>query len=253
MKHVVFWPCVMLLAFSVMGFSQTFSVDFAYLDFSNGPLQNSLDNDPAIPDGAICQVIEDYERDGISPPTWDGLPGIGDRLLPEQKKERSKLSEKSSRYLNTFEMNGKELFNLPGYFFVSPGIAGRISEISPIYLRIWNANSISQATAYWDTPLYVIIPGHQQMSFSKSRMSFHSFSVPRFKEALGTQTLHSDLNSAMIIREYLLHDAYPNPFNPTTTISFDLPEAGLVNLRVFDVLGREVRQLLNEVRPQGAA
>jgi hypothetical protein len=39
---------------------------------------------------------------------------------------------------------------------------------------------------------------------------------------------------------------YPNPFNPTTTISMRIAEAGLVTLRIYDVLGREVAALVNE-------
>lgn len=48
----------------------------------------------------------------------------------------------------------------------------------------------------------------------------------------------SDLPTA-----WSLNQAYPNPFNPTTTISFDLPEASDVNLAVYDVLGREMTRL----------
>ena len=44
---------------------------------------------------------------------------------------------------------------------------------------------------------------------------------------------------------------YPNPFNPTTSISFQIPVAGLVSLKVFDVLGREVATLVNVVKPAG--
>ncbi len=51
---------------------------------------------------------------------------------------------------------------------------------------------------------------------------------------------------------YALDQNYPNPFNPTTNISFALPNDGMVTLKVFDVLGREVKSLVNEVRVAGS-
>ncbi|MDL1894357.1 T9SS type A sorting domain-containing protein, partial [Sphingobacteriales bacterium CHB3] len=45
--------------------------------------------------------------------------------------------------------------------------------------------------------------------------------------------------------EFVLHANYPNPFNPSTTIKFDLPEASHVSLVVFDVLGRKVTGIAN--------
>jgi hypothetical protein len=45
--------------------------------------------------------------------------------------------------------------------------------------------------------------------------------------------------------ELVLHGAHPNPFNPQTTIAFDLPERANVSLRVFDVFGRLVRKLID--------
>lgn len=47
---------------------------------------------------------------------------------------------------------------------------------------------------------------------------------------------------------YALHGAYPNPFNPSTQINFDLPENGFVTLDVFDVLGRRIENLMNGYR-----
>jgi hypothetical protein len=45
--------------------------------------------------------------------------------------------------------------------------------------------------------------------------------------------------------------AFPNPFNAETTLQFDLPQTGLATLKIYDVLGREVTTLLNEVTPAG--
>ncbi|MBK7106022.1 MAG: S8 family peptidase [Ignavibacteriae bacterium] len=44
---------------------------------------------------------------------------------------------------------------------------------------------------------------------------------------------------------------YPNPFNPSTTIKYQIPEKTIVKLSVFDVLGREVAQLVNEEQDAG--
>ena len=48
-----------------------------------------------------------------------------------------------------------------------------------------------------------------------------------------------------------LHENYPNPFNPSTTIRFAIPEASHVTLRVFDGLGRMVSTLVDEMRAAG--
>jgi hypothetical protein len=45
--------------------------------------------------------------------------------------------------------------------------------------------------------------------------------------------------------EYQLYQNYPNPFNPSTTISFDLPSETSVQLKVYDMMGRDVATLVN--------
>jgi phosphatidylserine/phosphatidylglycerophosphate/cardiolipin synthase-like enzyme len=52
--------------------------------------------------------------------------------------------------------------------------------------------------------------------------------------------------------EFKLGQNYPNPFNPKTTVKYQLPKAGLVNLKVFDILGREVSELVNTKQEAGS-
>ncbi|HPF70109.1 MAG TPA: right-handed parallel beta-helix repeat-containing protein, partial [Candidatus Krumholzibacteria bacterium] len=58
-------------------------------------------------------------------------------------------------------------------------------------------------------------------------------------------------SDAMAPRVFALHPNYPNPFNPTTKISFSLPEAQSVRLAIYSVDGRRVATLVNEVRTAG--
>ena len=45
---------------------------------------------------------------------------------------------------------------------------------------------------------------------------------------------------------YALHNAYPNPFNPLTTINYDLPKSSFVRIDIYDLMGREIKTLVNE-------
>ena len=65
--------------------------------------------------------------------------------------------------------------------------------------------------------------------------------------------------SAVIVQEeqavpnsFELMQNYPNPFNPSTTINFVIPKSSFVNLKVYDILGREVATLVNEEKPAGS-
>lgn len=54
-----------------------------------------------------------------------------------------------------------------------------------------------------------------------------------------------------IQKKYELMPNYPNPFNPATTIQYQIPSSGFVTLKVYDILGKEVATLVNEVKTAG--
>lgn len=54
------------------------------------------------------------------------------------------------------------------------------------------------------------------------------------------------VNNSEIPDKFNLFQNYPNPFNPVTKITFEIPVSGLVSLKVFDILGKEVIQLINK-------
>lgn len=59
------------------------------------------------------------------------------------------------------------------------------------------------------------------------------------------------LEDGVLPVSYALEQNYPNPFNPSTLIRYDLPQAGHVRLEVYDVLGRRVDVLVDEIKSAG--
>jgi hypothetical protein len=55
----------------------------------------------------------------------------------------------------------------------------------------------------------------------------------------------------LIPAQYALHQNYPNPFNPVTTVRYDLPESDLVTITIYDMLGKEITTIVNEVQDAG--
>jgi hypothetical protein len=60
-----------------------------------------------------------------------------------------------------------------------------------------------------------------------------------------------DVEDNKMPHEFVLYDNYPNPFNPVTTIQFAIPAAQHVNLRVYDAIGKQVAELVNEYKSAG--
>ena len=51
--------------------------------------------------------------------------------------------------------------------------------------------------------------------------------------------------------KYSMKQNYPNPFNPVTKISFDIPKKSFVSLKIYDILGKEIKTLVSEEKSAG--
>ena len=58
-------------------------------------------------------------------------------------------------------------------------------------------------------------------------------------------------DNGLLPEQFMLHQNYPNPFNPTTQIEFDLPHQTKVSLKISDIMGREVRAVVDDVLSLG--
>ena len=79
---------------------------------------------------------------------------------------------------------------------------------------------------------------------------YTSQAVPASEE--GVFVGNEDIGGADIPDNFRLRPNYPNPFNPTTTISYDIPQVSPVQLDVYDALGRQIATLVqHENHPTG--
>ncbi len=80
-----------------------------------------------------------------------------------------------------------------------------------------------------------------------------SWSSPyEWAETWISDTTTTDVHTAVpVVREYKLGQNYPNPFNPSTTINYSLEKTGVVKIKVYDLLGKEVTTLVNDIQSAG--
>ena len=101
---------------------------------------------------------------------------------------------------------------------------------------------------YIDTDYSISIGGNQLQYYVKA-----GYSTRELSPASNTVTTSGIILQKSLTEEpnYYLSQNYPNPFNPTTAINYSIPFVGQVSLKVFDILGREVVTLLNEMEDAG--
>jgi len=86
-----------------------------------------------------------------------------------------------------------------------------------------------------------------------SRKDYHQNMQARFYDIDGKEILHGStiLKIIPIPNQYALGQNYPNPFNPLTTIQFELPEESYTQIAIYDLLGRELIQLVSKIFTAG--
>ena len=102
------------------------------------------------------------------------------------------------------------------------------------------------------------IDGYPEGSVFSDRMEIknaglHKYHINGISRVLGIgcDAIILNISDELVPITYTLHQNYPNPFNPTTSLRYDLPENNLVNITIYDMLGREVKALINQTQDAG--
>jgi len=122
---------------------------------------------------------------------------------------------------------------------------------------------VSFSNAYWSDPLHASADVPEGFRFEGEDFDFSyptsttSYTAGTNGQPIGALTwfgievgVSEEINN-QVVENYELRNNYPNPFNPSTTISFAIPKAGNVELTIYNVLGQKVATLINGEVAQG--
>jgi len=125
-----------------------------------------------------------------------------------------------------------------------------------IYVSCWGTNSVYRYDNAFSLPAEQVSSGHSGPADIFYNLLDNILAVPNY------YSNHVDfipITPADVDEVYgrmplavALSQNFPNPFNPTTTIKYQIPELSFITLKVFDVLGNEISTLINEVKPNGS-
>ena len=79
----------------------------------------------------------------------------------------------------------------------------------------------------------------------------YSFDCNQYSNCLSDNNDDKFKNNNLKPESFVLSQNYPNPFNPTTLISYELPKSTFVKLVIYDILGKEIKVLINEYQEVG--
>lgn len=117
--------------------------------------------------------------------------------------------------------------------------------LGPIFIPF-----VTLVDSFWISPgTWIVKSVREDVGFT---FDSSSFTIPGTRRELLSYgpPVAVDEGSAQS-KSFTLEGNYPNPFNPSTVIRYSLPEAAVISLRVFDILGREVAVLADGMEPAG--
>jgi sugar lactone lactonase YvrE len=134
---------------------------------------------------------------------------------------------------------------LPAHTYL---ITDKTDSSNAVALRIGNATDTDADSC---TMLKTITFTGPLGQFSSSDATKGFQLMPVLSADVTDNALSVDYTHAEIPGSYELSNNYPNPFNPSTTIRYALPEQSRVSVKIYSVLGQEVRTLVNDVQSAG--
>ncbi len=152
------------------------------------------------------------------------------------------LSQLSSGYYETIAMTDSVI-----YFGGKWGVDALSKRTAQKISRRWHSNNSMFA---FGVEAVAVNPKYRNVYVGGNFFSTIPFFAV-FPYAEDVLTSVDKPSQTVIIDSYKLYQNYPNPFNPSTKIEFEIPNREHVKLIIYDILGREVKRVVDEILPTG--
>jgi len=122
-----------------------------------------------------------------------------------------------------------------------------------VYATDWDDSSTYvYSELLQDTTLILTLADNNQYYWIVNALDTDEFSVGSNNNTPNTMVIGTlSIDAEMIPDVFALHQNYPNPFNPVTTLRYDLPEDAMVNITIYDMIGRVVKTMVNSQQNAG--
>ncbi len=227
--------------------------DYLFINNQNGTFTNVLSDSSNMAYGGYV-VILDYDRDldldlyvsnEMGSPfssgenflyrndLSDNYNGTNNSIILEFVGNKSNRNAIGAR-VECYSLSGSKCLTQTRYVGLQI-TAGQ--SMLPVHFGLGSSNIIDSLVIYWPSGIKQIVynlPVNQYITITED-------------------TTLTNVEDKTIDKTYtyFLSQNYPNPFNPTARIKYSIKEAGLVTLKIFDLLGREITTLVNEPKQPG--
>gem|GEM_PF-756651 len=216
----------------------------------------------ALWDKDLKQVLDEklFSKMGIPADRWDWLPG---QTIHDDFNFYPTMPGYGQFVDPPYEINGHRVLGGGGWVVMSASDLARVALLIATN-GIWKGEQIIGKSPYFNATSYNQYGGNSSELWGSKeneyvigwgRLLTGSITKPSLDMFIGPVKVHSrvreEIALANVPDEFDLSQNFPNPFNPETTIQYNIAKQGNVNLAIFDVQGRTVRTLVTEHNKPG--
>ena len=132
-----------------------------------------------------------------------------------------------------------------------------INELNTTFDNVLDSNGVYHLVTHpnileWDEDFTWVHLEHISNRKDIWYVGFGHLYLYRFVQSAFHENILASYNdSESLLKTFMLYPNYPNPFNPTTTIRYNLLQSSLVNITIYDMMGRKIKTLINQSQDVG--